>query len=328
MSLTSTFRNPLRTNRDSSPRPAGSVAMTPSNSATDSLPLGERLLRDGRITSEEVETAMELQSNSQIRFGEALIELGFLQEDELLPYLSDQLGIQAVRLRAGLVDPVAVALLPRAQADRLTALPLFRVHDTLTVAMGEPQDLEQRDELQRITHLEIRPVLALHTTIERMISDCYDDGFVEDPETSDTDSGYRRRDAIKIDIHDAASGSDESPVIRLVNYVIVHAVRQGASDIHIEPGDKHSVVRFRVDGVLREVLKPRSDFHPALVSRIKVMAKLDIANTLHTQAADVLDEVRAERDALQAKLDSLDVILEERDLNEQVETDRRIADES
>ncbi len=145
--------------------------------------------------------------------------------------------------------------------------------------MTQPQNLRRLDELERITGYRIRPVLALRSSIQEILRRAYDDDFAVDAVTADMDreAVELQADAIHVELDSVESMVDGSPIVNLVNYMIVHAVRQGASDIYIEPGHKHSTVRFRVDGQLREVLRPRKDYHAALVSRVKVMAKLDIA---------------------------------------------------
>ncbi|OYW24952.1 MAG: hypothetical protein B7Z55_00715, partial [Planctomycetales bacterium 12-60-4] len=243
------------------------------------LPLGELLLRASIITPDELEAALLKQQSKQLRFGEALAELGFVDEEQLLPFLGQQLGVPSARLREGLVDPKVVRKIPRAKAEMLSALALFQVRGTLTVAMAEPQNLQHVDEIERITGLRVRPALALQTAIQKLLPRCYEENFAVDAVTADMEGGavQLESDALRVDLQQIEALADGSPVISLVNYMIVHAVRQGVSDIHIEPGRQHSSVRFRVDGQLREVLRPRRDLHPAIVSRVKVMGRLDIA---------------------------------------------------
>jgi type IV pilus assembly protein PilB len=241
--------------------------------------LGEQLLGADLITAEELETALRRQSEKQLRLGEALVELGFLGEEQILPYIQRQLGVPAIRLREGMIDPLVVKLLPRPVAAQLCVLALFKVRDTLTVAMAEPQNLQQIDEIERVTNLKVRPVFAISSSIQRMIERCYEEGFQVDTVTADLDESAVELDteSVDVDLESVETMMEGSPIIKLVNYLLVHAIRQGASDIHIEPGRRNSVVRFRIDGMLREVLRPRSDFHAAIVSRIKVMARMDIA---------------------------------------------------
>jgi type IV pilus assembly protein PilB len=259
--------------------PAARSLTLPAGSRTAAAPLGEQLVRDQLITSDELNTALTRQKGMGLRLGESLIKLGFAHEDQILPYVQQHLRIPATRLRDGIVDPLAVRLIPRSKADALKVLALFKVRDTLCVAMSEPQNLHHIDEIEKATGLRVRPVFAFRTSIERMIQRTYQEGFQVDAVTADvSESELTISDDIEqMDVGSLDSLVEGSPVINLVNYLILNAVRRKASDIHIEPSRAYSVVRFRVDGQLQEVLRPRRDIHPAVVSRIKVMAKMDIA---------------------------------------------------
>jgi type IV pilus assembly protein PilB len=243
------------------------------------LPLGEQLVRAGVLTPNELEAALSQHANKQVQLGETLLELGFLQEDTLLRYLGQQAQLPAVRLRDGLVDPTVVRLLPRAKAEAFCVLAMFKVRGVLSVAMADPRNLHQLDEIERVTGLPVRPVMALRSSIEKMLPRCYEDNFAVDAVTADIaqDAVEVQTDAIDVQLGDIESLAEGSPVINLVNYMIVNALRQKASDIHVEPGHRSTTIRFRVDGQLREVLRPKKEFHPAIVSRLKVMAKLDIS---------------------------------------------------
>ncbi len=247
--------------------------------ARDTVPLGERLYQAGIITAEELETALGQQSAKKTKLGESLLELGFIDEETLLRFLGSQLRIPAVRLRDGLIDPAVVRLLPRNKAESMSAIVMFKVRDTISVAMAEPGNLRTIDEIERITGIRVRPVLTLRSTIDTVIPRCYEDNYVVDAVTADlaSDAVQLHSDAIDIELANNDDLADGSPIINLVNYMIVCALRQKASDIHLEPGHRHSTLRLRVDGLLREVIRPRSEFHAALISRVKVMAKLDIA---------------------------------------------------
>ena len=275
-------------------------------------PLGDRLVRAGLLTADDLEVALNEQSARQLRLGETLIELGFVDEEELLPLMAQHLGVESVKLREGLVDPSVVRMIPRSQAESMRTLALFSVRDVLTVAMAEPQDLRVIDELEQLTGLKVNPVLVLHSTLEKLIPRCYEDDFTVDAVTADMDHDAVEVDSQAIDVRldDLQSMADGSPVISLVNYVVVHAVRQGSSDIHIEPGQKHSLVRFRVDGQLREVLRPRSELHPAIVSRIKVMARMDIAE--HRVPQDGRIRVRVEGREIDLRVSTLPTVLGEK----------------
>ncbi len=256
----------------------------PSNTFTK-LPLGERLVREGIISASMLEQALREQSTTGRRLGETLIALGLAGENELLPLMAEGLGYKAARLREGLIDPAVVQIIPQALAVHYNCLALFKVRDELTVAMVDPQNLEAIDHLQRVTKLTIRPVLVLHSALQRLLKRSYEADFSVDKITADFDEKDIQlgdeNDIFSIDQVEIMS--EGSPVVNLVNYLLLQGVRQSASDIHIEPGLNNCLVRFRVDGQLREVLRPRPEIHTAAVSRIKVMAKMDIAEQRKAQ---------------------------------------------
>jgi type IV pilus assembly protein PilB len=276
------------------------------------LQLGERLVRAGVLTAGELEAALQQHSAKNVQLGETLLELGFLDEDTLLMFLSEQLEVPSVRLRAGLVDPAVVQTIPRSKAESMCVLAMFRIRNTLTVALAEPRNLRHIDDLERITGLTIQPVLAIRSSIEKMIPHCYEANFAVDAVTADlaADAVELQQDAFDIGLDDVGSIADGSPVINLVNYMIVNALRQKASDIHVEPGQRFTTVRFRVDGHLREILRPRREFHPALVSRLKVMAKLDIAE--HRTPQDGRIHVLVEGREIDLRVSTLPTILGEK----------------
>lgn len=281
-------------------------------SRTNSLPLGQRLLQAGLIDENQLQKALDLHGNRGIRLGEAMVALGMMNESDLLPLIGNQLKFPWIRLKQGLVDPQVVHHIPRAVAEQIGCLALFKVHSHLTVAMAEPQNLEAIDLLEETTGLEIRPVLTLRSSIERLLPRCYEEDFKVDAVTADLDETAieLKSDEVYFDTDSIQVLADGSPVINLVNYLIVQAVRQGASDIHIEPSQLTSLIRFRVDGRLREILKPRRDLHPAVVSRIKVMAKLDIAEQRKSQ--DGRFHVRVDDREVDLRVSSLPTVLGEK----------------
>ena len=276
------------------------------------MPLGQRLLRAGLIDEEQLEKALELHGNHGLRLGEALVSLGLLTETDLLPLIGHQLDFPWAKLREGLVDPEIVRIIPRDIAEQLSCLALFKVHSQLTVAMAEPQNLETVDLLEELTGLTIRPVLSLKSSIDRLLPRCYEEDFKVDALTADLDGGAieLKSEEVFFDTDSIQVLADGSPVINLVNYLIVQAVRQGASDIHIEPSQRSSIIRFRVDGRLREILKPRRYMHPAVVSRIKVMAKLDIAEQRKSQ--DGRFHVRVDDREVDMRVSALPTVLGEK----------------
>jgi type II secretory ATPase GspE/PulE/Tfp pilus assembly ATPase PilB-like protein len=306
---------------------------TPAEDSTAQL--GQRLVEAGLLRKEQLETALEHEASEEDRLralslqhgvadegrsksknfkrlGEVVAELGLVDEADLLPMLGEQLGVDGVRLREGLIDPNAVQLIPREYAERFHVLPLMNVRNELTVAMADPQDLAAIDTLARISGCRIRPVFTLATGIDRLLPRCYEEDFSVDSVTADLDVEQLEldADAIDLDFHGTQQLAEGSPVINLVNYAIIQAVRQGASDIHIEAGQKNTSVRFRIDGSLREVMKPRKEMHPAIVSRIKVMAKLDIAE--HRQPQDGRLHVRIARRDVDLRVSTLPTVLGEK----------------
>jgi len=293
--------------KPSGPEPSGTAAAALSSRA----PLGERLVQANLIQRAELETALSRQAENRQRLGETLLELGFITEDELLPFIESQVGVPAVRLREGLLDPHAVRLLPRQFAERLKVIALFRVHNELTVATDDPLDLEKIDRIETATGFTVRPVFAFKAAIERITRRAYEDDFRVDAVTADLDdSAVELRADDDMDVASVHQLVEGSPVINLVNYLVLQAVRKGASDIHIEPGRKSATVRYRVDGQLVEVLRPRRDIYPTIVSRIKVMAKMDIAE--HRLPQDGRCQVVADGKEVDLRISTLPTVLGEK----------------
>lgn len=289
-----------------------SAVPAPSLPRKRAQPLGEQLVGANLITGDELEAALKLQSSKGQKIGEILIELGILSEEEILPFIQKQMNLPTVKIREGLIDPAVVRLLPREMSERLEAIAMFKVRDVLTVAMSEPQNLQQIDELERVTRLKIKPVFAFATSIRRMTTRAYEDDFQVDSVTADLDEDAveLQMDHSDLDVASVESLVDGSPVINLVNYLIVQSLRKGASDIHIEPTRKHTIVRFRVDGQLIEVLRPRRDIHAAIVSRIKVMSKMDIAE--HRIPQDGRCQVAVEGKEVDLRISTLPTVLGEK----------------
>lgn len=241
------------------------------------LKFGEILLEMELVTEEQLQAAMSLQSKTSKRMGKILVENGVITDTDRLTALSRQLRLPYIPLRIGLYETSAVELIARDVLRRLEVLPMFKVHNTLTLATTDPHAIPVLDEVQDITGCKLRLVLARREDILKHQIDAYSGNMlspdlVENMATDIELVEQMQTDYVQID--EMAGGS---PVISLVNGLIQRAVRDGASDIHIESGRSRSFVRFRIDGVLYEVLSTRADLHPAIVSRLKVMANLDIA---------------------------------------------------
>jgi len=292
-------------------RGAQSIGVTSATRAVRTS-LGQQLVGADIITTEQLDQALAASSQKGLRLGESLVEMGMVQEEAILPFIESHLGVQATRLRDGMIDPVAVRLLPRRVAEQLDAIALFKVRDTLCVAMADPLNLEQLDEIERITRLRVRPVFAFRGSIQRTLPRCYEEGFEVDTVTADMDESavQLQADAADVDLTNVESMVDGSPIINLVNYLLIQAIRARASDIHIEPSRKYSVVRFRVDGQMYEALRPRRDMHPALISRVKVMSKMDIAE--HHRPQDGRFQVSVEGREVDFRVSTLPSVLGEK----------------
>jgi type IV pilus assembly protein PilB len=243
--------------------------------------LGEQLVADGVISAEQLAEALAKQQSTGRRLGISLMETGAISSSVLVNALSAKLGVKGCVLRHGLIDPKVAKCIPKEEAERLKALPLFKVRDQLTVAMVEPQSVPTLDRLAHLTGCQIRPVLALEDNLDE-----YQKKYLAAPVTVDAflasieESDVTIEDTEAIDegpVTDLDHMVDGSPVVNLANLAILTALRDGASDIHIEPDRNATHIRYRIDGRLRELMSPPRGMHAALVSRIKVVGRMDIA---------------------------------------------------
>lgn len=240
--------------------------------------LGDLLVAKDLIKKEQVEQAMRLQEKLGRRMGQIIVEKGWVSELDMLKVLGQQLSIPVVKLRMGLYDPDVVELLDKDVSRRLKVLPLYKVRGVLTLATADPQAIPSFDEVAERTNTRVQPVLARQEEILKTINEAYEDqGYIPELIT-EVDDDFAVVENMMPDDHttidEMAAGS---PIINLINSVIQRAVHDGASDIHIEPSRTKSRIRYRIDGVLYEAMTPKIELHPALISRLKVMANLDIA---------------------------------------------------
>ncbi|MBK5100504.1 MAG: type II/IV secretion system protein, partial [Desulfobacteraceae bacterium] len=211
--------------------------------------------------------------------GQILVEKGFLNEEELTQILGEQLGIPHVWLRKGLVDPKIAQVVPKEKAIHYQVIPMFRVNNVLTLATADPYNIYVFDEIHKLTGLEIQPVLCRADDISDATHECYQNEVsIDDVMTSIDESEIEIvRGEQEKEISEIAEMAEGSPVINLTNMILLKAVRDGASDIHLEPQAQQFRVRIRIDGLLYELMSPKAEMHPAVVSRLKVMSNLDIA---------------------------------------------------
>jgi type IV pilus assembly protein PilB len=245
-------------------------------------PLGQLLLEKGQIKPEQLERALEEQrrSNHQKLLGEILVELRVCSEDQITEALAQAYGVPYARVSPRIADPKAIALLPKEFLEKHQILPLFLVEAMLTVAVSEPANVFLLEEIERQSGYNVQLVAAtardIRATLQGYLPN--DKVFVIDDIIEEVDPNEFALIESKIeDITNLQEAAGDSPVIKLVNYCIYHAVKDGASDIHIEPGEGVLRVRYRIDGRLTEKLRPPHLMHAAVASRIKIMAGLDIS---------------------------------------------------
>ena len=241
--------------------------------------LGKILVSQGKITPEELTHFLRIQKKESKPLGQILIKEGVITEEELKNILGEQLGIQHLWLRKGLVDPRIVHVLPKEKALSFMVIPMFRVNGVLTLATADPHAFFVLDEISKITNLKVQPVACRAHDILEAIHECYqEDVGIDDVMNSIDESAIEIvQTTSEEEIRELAEKADGSPVINLANMILLRAIRDGASDIHIEPQRGKFRVRIRIDGILYDLISPKIKMHPAVVSRLKIMADLDIA---------------------------------------------------
>ncbi len=244
--------------------------------------LGNLLVARGYLTPEALQQALDRQrgEGQNKLLGEILVDLEFCSEDQVVECLAHEYGFPYAKLEPRICDPKIVDVLPRDFIEKNLVLPLFVVRDTLTIAIAEPSNLFLIDEIRHLSKRRVRIVATTTKDIRRMLQTSVPnskvfviDDIIEDSETADV---TLIEDAIE-DIGDVEEIAGQSPVIRLVNYIIFNAVKEGASDIHVEPAGHCTRVRYRVDGRLHKSLEVPLHLLNAVTSRIKIMASLDIS---------------------------------------------------
>jgi type IV pilus assembly protein PilB len=243
--------------------------------------LGELLLRDQIISPEQLQRAQEESRKSGDRLGNALIKTGAIPEEDLTQFLSKQYGVPAVNLAEFDIDSEVIALVPKDVALRHRVVPVNRAGSSLIVAIADPSNILAIDDLKFVTGYNIEAVVASDVGISEAIERYYN----KKAELDITKVMNELQDAVdveasaegEINLSDLERAAEDAPVVKLCNHLLLSAIQQGASDIHVEPYEKSYRVRFRIDGVLHEEMSPPVKLKAALSSRLKIMAHLDIA---------------------------------------------------
>ena len=253
--------------------------------------LGDLLVKENLITQQQLKEALEHQRVSGGRLGNCLIKLGFVTDDEITAILSRQYGVPSINLSFFDIDHSVVKLIPVETAQKYQILPLSRVGSTLTIAMIDPTNVFAMDDIKFMTGFNIEPVVASETAIREAIDKYYgsthaielkkvmeDIAIIDQKlEGDETSLEVASTEEEAIDLEGLEQAAEEAPIIKLVNLVLSSSLKRGASDIHIEPYEKEFRVRFRIDGVLYNIMNPPLKLKDAITSRIKIMSKLDIS---------------------------------------------------
>ena len=248
------------------------------------LKLGELLLKAQLINQQQLTKALDEQKNSGGKLGEILQRLGFVTEDDIIECLSHQFGVPSINLRHFEIDPNVAKIIPVDLARKYNVIPVNKTGATLTLAMTDPTNIFAMDEITFMTGYRVEPVVASEEAIRERIDRNFGSSrelelkkVMEDLTTVDEAALELMDEDEEVDVGKLAEESQEAPVVRLVNIMLTDAIKRGASDIHVEPYEKSFRVRYRIDGLLREVMNPPQRLKDAIISRIKVLAKLDIA---------------------------------------------------
>jgi type IV pilus assembly protein PilB len=246
--------------------------------------LGELLIKAGRITQAQLNEALALQKDSGGRVGTNLVKLGHLTERQLVDALSQHFRVPSVDLSAMEIDESVLKIIPADLARKYTILPVGKMGATITVAMIDPTNVFAMDDVKFMTGYKVEPVVASETAIRMAIDRYYGSAHaielkkVMENLTEEAAGDLEVLDEEEdLDLSTLEEESEQAPVVKLVNIILTDAIKRGASDIHIEPYEKDYRVRYRIDGILYETMRPPVKLREAITSRVKIMARLDIA---------------------------------------------------
>ena len=248
--------------------------------AAGAVRLGDMLVKAALITREQLNQALQQQQTGGGRIGGNLVKLGFISEDDITSFLSRQYGVPSINLSHFDIDATVIKLIPSEIAQKHQVIPINRTGNVLTVAMADPSNIFAIDDIKFMTGFKVEPVVAAETSIKNSINKYYDSaGMVEDimKGFDDKDVEALREEDDSVNAAELGKAAEDAPVVKLVNLILTDAIKKGASDIHIEPYEKSFRVRYRVDGMLYDVMQPPIRLKAAITSRIKIMAQLDIA---------------------------------------------------
>jgi type IV pilus assembly protein PilB len=249
-----------------------------------SVRLGELLTKASLITQDQLKEALKLQKETGGKLGETLIKLGFVSEEDITECLSQQFGVPSINLAHFEIDSSVIKLIPADVARKYNILPVNKTGATITIAMADPTNVFAMDDIKFMTGYNVEPVVASELGIKAAIDNYYGTTsslelkkVMEDLQTQESADLEVLEEEEELDVNALTEGAEEAPVVKLVNLILTDAIKRGASDIHIEPYEKEFRVRFRIDGLLYEIMNPPLKLRDAMTSRMKILAKLDIS---------------------------------------------------
>jgi type IV pilus assembly protein PilB len=265
-----------------------------------SVRLGEILVKESLITQDQLQKALEFQRVNGGKLGSCLTKMGFITDDDITGVLSRQYGVPSINLKYYEIDPNVIRLIPQDTATRYQVVPLSRVGSVLTIAMTDPTNVFAMDDVKFMTGFNVEPVVASEAAIADAISRFYGGGSSNGEELTNLMRDLVEEelelapDDAELDAQALEKAAEEAPIIKLVNLILTDSVKRGASDIHIEPYETEMRVRFRIDGMLQTVMTPPLKVKDAMTSRMKIMAKLDIAEKRLPQDGRIMIKYKAD----------------------------------
>ena len=248
------------------------------------MKIGEFLLEEGKLTPEQLSNALEAQKNEPGKLGSVLIRLGYVTEEDIAQALSKQFGYPSINLSKFDIDERVLELIKPEMARKHVVMPVHRIGSILTLAMADPSNLFVQEEIRFSTNLRIQAVISPESSIIQSIDKYYGSStgieaqkFLEEIELGEIDDGAVELVSETDDVGFEGDNSEDAPAIRLVNLIFQDSVAKGASDIHFEPYEKVFRIRFRIDGVLHEYMTPPMNLKNKVLSRVKLISGIDIA---------------------------------------------------
>jgi type IV pilus assembly protein PilB len=241
--------------------------------------LGELLVREKLISLQQLRQAQDEQKRTGQNLGATLAKLGYISDGEITNFLSSQYRVPAVNLEEYEIDPEVIKLVSRDVCDKHKIIPVSRAGSSLIMAMADPTNLHAIDDIKFLTGFNVEPVVASETAIQAAVEQYYQSG----PSYDEVMAGFDEEeiafgaDDEELNLMELEKASEDAPVVRLVNMILLNAIKKGASDVHVEPYEKKLRIRYRIDGVLIDEMAPPLKLKNAIASRLKIMSQLDIA---------------------------------------------------